>query len=487
MARQRRPLGSIGVLLAVAMVVVAIGAVCVLAVFTLIAAKSDMSQVERQQQDRSASDIEDTVSDAYHAAGSWQLAHLRTAAVLADNSGARLIVLDASGRDVSLPSIGAGSVSGAPEGPVSTFAVNSHGERVGTTIVHFYRANLPSADTHLRNGLVRTVTAGAAVAAFLALAVAVVLSRRITRPIAALTNAVRSMGEGDRRVRVAQSRGDGELADLAEAFNKMADTIAREDDLRRAVVADVAHELRTPLSILQAGSESLADGTIEPSRRNLWSLHEEVLRLGRIVEDLDTLASAEAAVLRLELRAVDLSDVADHAIEALTPSYTTQGVRLESDLSPSKALADPDRADQILKNLLSNALKFTAPGGTVTVSVSPEADGAVVEVSDTGVGIPPDELPHVFERFWRGKQTGRVAGSGIGLAVVHTLVEAHGGTITVDSKPTEGTRFVIRFVRPDPSGESRQAPAGQLSTSPQLARPRRLAPSGDREASVPAS
>ena len=170
------------------------------------------------------------------------------------------------------------------------------------------------------------------------------------------------MGEGDRGVRVVQSRGDGELADLADAFNKMADTITREDELRRAVVADVAHELRTPLSILQAGAESLADGTIDPSQHNLWSLHEEVLRLGRIVEDLDTLASAEAAVLRLELRPVDLSDVANHAIEALTPSYSTQGVRLESVLSPAVALADPDRADQILKNLLSNALKFTAPG-----------------------------------------------------------------------------------------------------------------------------
>jgi two-component system sensor histidine kinase BaeS len=469
------------------MVVVAIGAVSVLAVFTLIAAKNDMSQVARQQQDRSASEIGETVSDAYQSAGSWQAAGLRTAAVLAEHSGSRLIVLDASGRDVSRPSVGAPPPPKDLEGPVRTFAITSHGERVGTTIVHFYRANLPSADTHLRNGLVRTLTAGAVVAALLALAVAVVLSRRITRPIAALTSAVRSMGEGDRHVRVRQSRGDGELADLAEAFNKMADTIAREDELRRAVVADVAHELRTPLSILQAGSESLADGTIEPTRRNLWSLHEEVLRLGRIVEDLDTLASAEAAVLRLELRPVDLSEVAYNAIEALTPSYSTQGVHLESALSPARALADPDRADQILKNLLSNALKFTAPGGTVTVSVVAEAAGPIVEVSDTGVGIHPDELPHVFERFWRGKQTGRVAGSGIGLAVVHTLVEAHGGTITVVSKPTEGTRFVIRFVRPEPAGDSRPVPVGQLTSSPQPTRPRRLAPSGDREASVPAT
>lgn len=180
MARRRRPFGSIGGRLAIAMVVVAIGAVCVLAVFTLIAAKGDMSQIARQQQERSASDIDDAVSDAYQAAGSWQAARLRTAAVLAASSGSRLIVLDTSGRDVALPPVAHSSPSRALEGPVRTFAVTWRGKRVGTTIVHFDRAILPSVDTHLRNGLVRTVTAGAAVAAFLALAIAVVLSRRIT-------------------------------------------------------------------------------------------------------------------------------------------------------------------------------------------------------------------------------------------------------------------------------------------------------------------
>ena len=169
MARRGTPFGSIGVRLAIAMVVVAIGAVCVLAIFTLIAAKSDVSQVARQRQDRAAAGIEEAVSDAYHAGGSWQAAHLRTAAVLAVDGGSRLIVLDAAGSDVSLPSVGSVSTPSKLEGPIRTFAVRYQGERVGTTIVHFYRANLPSADTHLRNGLVRTVIAGAAVAAFLAL------------------------------------------------------------------------------------------------------------------------------------------------------------------------------------------------------------------------------------------------------------------------------------------------------------------------------
>ena len=253
------------------------------------------------------------------------------------------------------------------------------------------------------------------------------------------------MSEGNRTVRVNAKGRAGELSDLALAFDNMADTIAREDELRRAVVADVAHELRTPLSILQASSESLVDRAIDPSDENLSSLHDEVLRLARIVEDLDTLAAAEAAVLRMEMESLDLSEVAATSVETLKPYFQSKGVDLVSNLSPTDAVLDPGRTDQIIKNLLSNALKFTAPGGEVIVSVSPDTDCALLEVLDDGPGIGPDELPHVFERFWRGKEAGRIAGSGIGLAVVHALVQGQGGTIDVLSKPTGGTRFVVRF------------------------------------------
>jgi two-component system, OmpR family, sensor histidine kinase BaeS len=448
MPERRRVLGPIGARLALATVAVAIGAIGVLAALTLVAARGDVSQLARQEQEQYASATAKAVADAYGQAGSWKAARLRTAAVLAADSQSTLTVLDSSGHPVSVPAVTGASSPRVLEGPVRTYPVVFSGKRVGTTIVHFYRANLPTPETHLRNALVHTVAAGAVLGALLALAVAVVLSRWITRPIAALTQAVRSMEAGDRTARVGVERGSGELAELATAFDNMAATVAREDELRRAVVADVAHELRTPLSILQADSESLADGAIDPSQHNLNSLHEEVLRLARIVEDLDTLASAEAAVLRMDLQTTDLSDVAVRAIDLLLPSYRAQGVRLLSELSPVKATVDPDRVDQILKNLLSNALKFTDPGGSVTVTVRSDAGSALLEVSDTGAGIASDELPHVFERFWRGRQAGRVAGSGIGLAVVHTLVEAHQGSVSVTSEPDAGTRFVVGFPQP---------------------------------------
>jgi two-component system sensor histidine kinase BaeS len=300
----------------------------------------------------------------------------------------------------------------------------------------------------------RTVAAGTALGVLLALGVALALSRWITRPVVALTGAVRAMGRGERSVRVGDAGGSGELAELAGAFDTMADTIAREEELRRTVVTDVAHELRTPLAILQANSESLADGSIDPTCRNLSSLHDEVLRLGRIVEDLETIASAEAAVLKLNVLTADLADVARGTIEALRPSYRSAGVQLSDELETAPARVDPGRAGQILGNLLTNALKFTGPGGSVHVSVAPESDAALLVVSDTGTGIERDEIPHVFERFWRGREAGRVAGSGVGLAVVHTLLDAHGGSIDVASEPAEGTRFTVRFPRatwpPDP-------------------------------------
>ncbi len=446
MADLRRLLGLIGVRLALATIAVAVGAVGVLAALTLLAARGDVSQLARQEQEQSAAATAAAVADAYRATGSWQSVPLHAAATLAANSDATVTVLDALGNEVTMPVID-GSPPPVPHGPVRIYAVVYDGNRVGTTIVHFYQVTLPTAETHLSNALVRTVAAGAGLGALLALGVAIFLSRWITRPVAALTEAVRAMDEGDRSIRVGAQRGSGELAELATAFDKMADTIARQEDLRRAVVADVADELRTPLAILQASSESLADEMMVASKENLSSLHEEVLRLTRIVEDLDTLASAEAGVLRVHLRPVDLAEVSARALEVLRPSFEGAGVCLDAHLAPAPALADRDRATQVLHNLLTNALKFTERGGRVTVTVRAGANLASLEVADTGTGIPPDELPHVFERFWRGKEAGRVAGSGIGLAIVDTLVRAQGGSISVTSEPSEGTRFTLQFLR----------------------------------------
>jgi signal transduction histidine kinase len=223
----------------------------------------------------------------------------------------------------------------------------------------------------------------------------------------------------------------------------MADTLDRQEQLRRALVADVAHELRTPIAVLQAGHEALLDGVAEPTPGQLASLRDEVLRLARMVGDLQTLAAAEAAALQLALRRCDLAEAAAAAADSLAGRFEAIGVTLERRLAPAEILADPDRLHQVITNLLTNALKFTPAGGRVTLRTGLDGRGAVLQVTDTGVGIPAEELPHIFDRFWRGREAARVSGSGIGLSVAAELARAHGGHLAASSQPGHGTQMTL--------------------------------------------
>ncbi len=229
----------------------------------------------------------------------------------------------------------------------------------------------------------------------------------------------------------------------------MADSLEREDQLRRALVADVAHELRTPIAVLQAETEALVDRVTEPSPAALSSVHDEAVRLGRMVEDLQTLASAEAAGLHLERRLLDVGRVAGEAADSLSPRFQAAGVHLDQTLPPTVVVGDPHRLYQVVANLLSNAAKFTPSGGQVNLRVTTDGPDALIEVADTGPGIPEGELPQVWDRFFRGKAGQSVAGSGIGLAVVKELVDAHGGTVAVESPPA-GARILWSGYRRPP-------------------------------------
>jgi two-component system sensor histidine kinase BaeS len=239
---------------------------------------------------------------------------------------------------------------------------------------------------------------------------------------------------------------------MAKAFNAMADTIEEEDRLRRAFASDIAHELRTPLAIIRSQIEAMQDGVVRSSADSLGSLHEEVLRLSRLVADLETLASAEAAGFSLEPKRVRLDElVAESATEFAGP-YESAGVRLRTELTPVGASVDPTRIHQVLANLLSNALKFTPAGGEVLVQLVEGEGQVVLSVADDGPGIAADELPHIFERFFRGRGA-RARGSGIGLTVARELVHAHGGEIEVSSNTDRGSTFTVRLpLSPPPLG-----------------------------------
>jgi signal transduction histidine kinase len=317
-------------------------------------------------------------------------------------------------------------------------------QTVGTVTIGFPAGGVRPGDNHLRSSLYAAVGWSAGLAALAALVVGVLLARGVVRPVRRLASAVSSLRLGEHSPRVGPAAGPGELGELGRAFDVMADSLEEEDRLRRALVADVAHELRTPVAVMQAETEALSDGVATPSRQALLSLHEEAVRLGRLVEDLQTLAAAQAAGLELTRRPLDLGRVAADAAYSLAGRFRDGQIDLQQELLPTAATGDPHRLHQVAVNLMTNAAKFTPPGGTVVVRTFTDGAEAVLEVTDSGPGVPESEQEAIWERFYRGSVGQARAGSGIGLAVVKELVDAHGGTVAVDTPNGGGARFEVR-------------------------------------------
>lgn len=224
----------------------------------------------------------------------------------------------------------------------------------------------------------------------------------------------------------------------------MADRVEKEDQFRRAFTGDIAHELRTPLAILRSELEAVQDGIRQPTDDVIGSLHDETLRLAHLVADLETLASADAAAFTLERQPISLTDIVTDTTAALADRFGDSAITVNTDLDEVRVDADPVRLAQIVTNQLTNTLKFVPAGGTVTIALHQTEGWAELTIADTGPGIPADDLPHIFERYYRSR-TARAAGSGIGLAVVAQLVTAHGGTITAHSTPGHGVIFTTRL------------------------------------------
>lgn len=450
-----RGLSPLGVRLAAAFVTVAVAAVVVFAVLTITSARDQLGEL--------VSDVhlEDTraaaaqVASAYETAGGdWEAADLTGAVAVAARDQATIAVLDGSGAVVREPVEEAAamledmhgvSIVDVPRGEPVEAPVVASGAPVGTVQLRFPVSNLSTPEQEVRDALVRTALFGAALAILVAVGVSVFVAHRVSRPLTELTAAATELEAGRRDVRVHLEDAPGELGALAATFDRMAASVQREDELRRQLVRDVAHEVRTPLTILRGTTEALVDGVMDPDEETLSSLHDEVLRLTRVVGDLETLAEAEASALQLQLGPVDLAAVAEAAVAIARAAATAEELELVGDLSPAPAKGDAGRLGQVAVNLVVNALRYTPAGGTITVRTATEDTHAVLQVLDTGPGIAEEDLPHLFERFYRGRTPERTSGSGIGLAVASELVAAHRGTIEAGNRPEGGAVFTVRL------------------------------------------
>jgi two-component system sensor histidine kinase BaeS len=290
----------------------------------------------------------------------------------------------------------------------------------------------------------RTILVAGLSAGAVALVIAGVLAWSLVRPLRRLTAAAEGIAHGDLSQRVPVTSGD-EVGELAATFNLMAGELERAEQLRRNMTADVAHELRTPLSVIRGRLEGVLDGVYPATPQHLQPILESTELLTYLVEDLRLLAQAEAGQLALEKRSLDIGDLLQDAQVNYEPYATDQGVALVLDPPPKLpgVLADWHRINQVLGNLVTNALRHTPRGGRVTLSARAVEGMVKVTVVDTGVGILPEDLPYVFDRFWRGeKSRSRVGGgTGLGLAIAKQLVELHGGSIGVASAPGGGSEF----------------------------------------------
>jgi signal transduction histidine kinase len=284
------------------------------------------------------------------------------------------------------------------------------------------------------------------IAGLTALLLALVFSSTLLKPLHMLKAAAGRMEQGDLSQRVS-IKGKSEVSTLAHAFNTMAESLSRSEQARRNLINDVAHELRNPLMNIRGSLELLAEGILEPTPETLASLYEETSLLSRLVSDLQDLSLAEAGQLHLARQPIELEEVVSQIVQIVQPQlerkHLTLYVSLPSHLPPVEA--DPERVAQILRNLLRNAITHTASPGEIHISASLHAAMVQISVQDTGMGIAPEHLPYLFERFYRAdsSRSRATGGTGLGLAIVKQMVQAHGGQITVESQPRKGTCFTF--------------------------------------------
>ena len=282
------------------------------------------------------------------------------------------------------------------------------------------------------------------------LGISYLLARSITVPLRNLSRATEQIEQGNFNQKVLVDKDD-EIGHLATVFNSMAETLATNNNMRRQLFANIAHELRTPLAIIQGNLEGMVDGVIEPSKEQLSSLHEEAVRLNRLIRDLRDLSLAEVRQLNLEKAPTDINQLVIRTMYMLKPMSDAKKIRMECALAEGlpEIEVDSDRISQVFYNIIVNAIRYSPERGIVkvTTALTSEEGKKYLKISftDGGLGIPPEDLPYIFEHFYRGDKSRdrKSGGSGIGLAIVKQLVEIHGGQVMVTSKLGEGSTFTV--------------------------------------------
>ena len=388
----------------------------------------------------------------------------RTSGSIAD----RVVVLDSRGEVIA----DTGGASLGEQHPAqharNGIPITVGGETVGTVLVgSMIEPVLNPADEDFLRSVNISILITSISVGILGLVLGSLLFRQITSPLRALSQSAQAIADGDlgRRVEI---KSNDEIGQAAHSFNRMAENLAQADAQRRDMIADIAHELRTPLTVVQGNLEALMDGVYDLTQENVSTVHKQTVILTRLVADLRDLALAESGQLRLEWKAISLADVISQVSEGLEVQAREKGVTMKFETAENlpKIQADEQRITQVLFNLISNALRHTPVGGTITTSAELREGRMLVSVRDTGSGIAPEELPRVFERFYRADRSRArsTGGSGLGLTIAKQIVEAHGGQIWAQSWLGAGSTFAFSL------------PLSALKSAPPSSRSRHTCP-----------
>lgn len=330
--------------------------------------------------------------------------------------------------------------------------IDVEGQTVGWLLFESFGEPVPqnpeSPESAFLERVNQAIVMGAVGAIVVALLIGILLARTISRPVRELTAATQMIAQGELGHQVPVRRKD-ELGELAASFNQMSADLERSTELRRQMTADIAHELRTPLSLILGYTEALSDGKLEGTPETFDIVHDEAQHLNRLVDDLRTLSLADAGELSLNRRPV----CPQMLLQRVSTAYAAQAkakevsLRVETESSVADVDVDPDRMAQVLGNLVSNAMRHTPAGGGIALSAEEQQDTVTLSVSDSGVGIAPEHLPHIFDRFYRGDESRYQENgeSGLGLAIAKSIVEAHGGKISVASTLGGGTTVTVQL------------------------------------------
>ena len=329
-----------------------------------------------------------------------------------------------------------------------TLPITKDGEVIGTANISYFGPYFLSVDDFQFLNALNTILIGIGIFSLVfSVIVGTILAKRLSSPILKTVNVAKQISDGDYDVRIEEDSNTRELNELIIAVNHLADSLGKQESLRKQLTANVAHELRTPLTSIGTHIEAMIEGVWEPTNERLQSCHEEILRIGKIIQDLENLAKVESENLKLDKTQINLTELSEKAVGNFEADIDKKNLKVSIDGTSSDIFADRDRISQVLINLVSNAVKYTPENGVIKIFISEDKQFVRLRVNDNGIGIPQDELPYVFERFYRAdKSRNRMTGgSGIGLAIVKSIVSAHGGMVEAESHLNEGSCFIVKL------------------------------------------